>query len=522
MAPPKDQDVSRLFQQALERHRAGDAPEAAELYRAVLAASPDHVPALSNLGAALRDLGRAAEALRCYDQALARRPDHAPTWNNRGVALIDLGHHDAALSSFDRALALQPAYPDALNNRGRALAGLGRTPGDAGTASAALAALDRALALDPGHAETWDNRGLLLFELGRFDEAAGAIGQAIRLSPTNVRFYYHLAELGRLEPGDPRFTALEALADDPDNLAPGEQILAHFALGAVYDRSGEPAAAFEHWRQGAELRRGQLAYDESAELQRLAHIRAAFSAEVMQAVRPGEPASPAPIFIVGMPRSGSTLVEQILASHPEVSAAGEADTFRRVLRKTDDEAPERAAGMSAAALEALGAEFLRLSPGPGRIVNKRLDNFELIGLILLALPHARIIHVRRDPRDVCLSCFSKLFGEELPQTFDLGELGRYYCAYDAVMAHWRRVLPTGSMIDVWYERLVKDPERQTRRMLAHCGLEWDPRCLDFHLTQRRISTASAIQVRRPLYADAVGRWRRYEPWLGPLFDALIL
>src|SRR5262249_47982198 len=155
-----------------------------------------------------------------------------------------------------------------------------------------------------------------------------------------------------------------------------------------------------------------------------------------------------------------------------------------------------------------------------RIVDKRLDNFLRAGLIALALPRARIIHVRRDPRDTCLSCFSKLFGEDLPQTFDLGALGRYYRGYEAPMAHCRQVLPPGVMLEVKYEELVDDLDRQTGRMLAHCGLPWDDRCLNFHLTERRIPTASATQVRRPIYHDAVGRWRRYEPYLGPLLEAL--
>ncbi len=153
-------------------------------------------------------------------------------------------------------------------------------------------------------------------------------------------------------------------------------------------------------------------------------------------------------------------------------------------------------------------------------MDKRLDNHPLAGLILLAVPGARLIHVRRDPRDSCLSSFSKLFGEDLPQTFDLGELGRYYRGYERLMDHWRQVLPAGAMLEVQYEELVEDLEGQTRRMLSSCGLPWDPRCLEFHLTQRRIPTASATQVRRPAYRDAIGRWRRYEPYLGPLLEAL--
>jgi Flp pilus assembly protein TadD len=529
MESPKDEDVSLLFQRALERHRSEAFEEAAALYRAVLGKAPGHIAANANLGAALRDLGRAAEALPYYDAALAERPDHAPTWNNRGVALIDLGRHAEAEAAFDRAVSLRPDFAAAVNNKGRVLAMLGRSPSSAGAPAAeaprvqqALAAFDRAIALYPGYAAAYDNKGLLLFELGRFDEAREAFEQAIRLAPDTVRFYYHLAELRPLEPHDPELAALKALTDYPGRLSEGDQILAHFALGAVHDRLGEPAMAFEHWRQGAALRRAQLAYDEGEALAQMERIRDAFSAEMMQAAASAAPGPPGPVFIVGMPRSGSTLVEQILASHPDVVATGETDAFRRALRAVSGEAPERAASLSAAALQALGAEYLRLTSDASgrRMVDKRLDNFLLAGLIALALPNARIVHVRRDPRDCCLSCFSKLFGDDLPQTFDLGELGRYYRGYDALMAHWRAVLPPGTLIEVQYEALVDDLEGQTRRLLAHCGLAWNGRCLDFHLTQRRIPTASATQVRRAVYPNAVGRWRRYEPWLGPLLAAL--
>lgn len=524
MAQSDDQETSRLFQQALALHQSGALAEAEELYRVVLARSPGHVAALANRGAALRNLARPADALQSYDQALDRRPDHAPTWNNRGVALVDLGRHDEALEAFERALFFRPGYPEALNNKGRALAALGQAAGrEDPRAEQALAAFDRAIAQNPAYAEAHDNRGLLLFELGRFDEAIQAVEQAIRLSPGAARFYYHLAELGGLGPGDPRIEALEAVAAARDASPPSDPMLAHFALGAVRDRTGDAAAAFEHWRQGNALRRAQVAYDEPAALAWLDAVRAAFPAEAIHPVRGARPGGPTPVFIVGMPRSGSTLVEQILASHPDVHAVGEADAFRRALWSMGYERPDRTAAMSPQELAELGASYLRAVTPPGGVrcvVDKRLDNFVLAGVILNALPGARIVHVRRDPRDACLSAFSKLFGEELAYTFDLEELGRYWRAYDGLMSHWRRVLPPETLLEVDYEALVQDLEGQTRRLLAHCGLPWDRRSLDFHLTPRRIPTASATQVRRALYQDAVGRWRAYEPWLGPLLEAL--
>ena len=258
----------------------------------------------------------------------------------------------------------------------------------------------------------------------------------------------------------------------------------------------------------------------------LSAIAQAFSVQAMARLAGKGDPSPAPVFVVGMPRSGTTLVEQILASDPRIFAAGEIDAFSQVLNGQSGAGsfPGSAAQWSGQALRQIGADYVdwigAAAPAAERVVNKRPDNFRFAGLIHLALPNARIIHVRRDPVDTCLSCFSKLFGADLPYTFDLGELGRYYRAYEALMAHWREVLPADVMLEVQYEDLVADLEGQTRRILAHVGLDWDSRRLDFHLTQRRLRTASATQVRQPIYSSSVGRWRPYAPFLGPLIDAL--
>jgi hypothetical protein len=236
----------------------------------------------------------------------------------------------------------------------------------------------------------------------------------------------------------------------------------------------------------------------------------------------GDP-SPVPVFILGMPRSGTTLVEQMLASHPQVHGAGELSDFTAAVAGLDgpDGVP---ADIGGAELRRIGARYVArvrpLAPGALRITDKMPANFRFAGLIHLALPNARIIHLRRDPVDTCLSCFSILFGGDQPHTYDLGELGRYYRAYQRLMEHWRAVLPLGVMLEVQYEALVGDFEPQARRIVAHCGLEWDDACLDFYKTQRPVHTASAVQVRRPVYQTSVGRWRPPEDLLRPLLDAL--
>jgi tetratricopeptide (TPR) repeat protein len=504
--------------------RLGRPAQALKAYDRLLARTPLHLPALINRGAALRDLGRAEEALRSYERVLAVRPGHAMALNNRGVALMDLGRPHEAAASFDQALKANPNYAEALNNRGRALA-VAETElsiiaeGDA-RAREALASFDRAIALRPDYAEAHDNKAALLFELGRFWDAARAAERAIRLAPRTARYYYHLAEMRRFASGDPFLEAMQRLAAEPD-LPDQDRIELEFAIGKALADVGEPEAAFAHAAAGARLKRAAIAYDEAAALGDLARIRDGFSARLLaRRAGVGDP-SPLPVFVVGLPRSGTTLVEQILASHPLVAGAGETSAFAAGLAP---EALRDPTALTDAALRKIGSDYVAAlaaaAPGAHRVVNKRPDNFRLAGLIRLALPEARIIHVRRDPMDVGLSLFFRLFGDEVPYSFDLGEIGRYIRAYEALMAHWREVMPPETFLEVDYEALVADLEGQTRRMLAHCGLDFDRRCLDFHLTDRRIRTASAAQVRQPLNAGSAGRWRAYEPWLGTLKEAL--
>jgi sulfotransferase family protein len=247
-----------------------------------------------------------------------------------------------------------------------------------------------------------------------------------------------------------------------------------------------------------------------------------FTGELMRSHEGRGERSCVPVFILGMLRSGTTLVEQILASHPKVFGAGEVDDFNKVIAALHF--PEVVSLMSGEQLRQLGASYVGgirvAAPVVERITNKSPGNFRFTGLIHMMLPNARIIHTRRDPIDTCLSCFSKLFVGNHPYAYDLEELGRYYRAYEALMAHWRSVLPPNVMLEVQYEEVVADLEGQARRIVAHCGLEWDALCLAFHQTERPVRTASATQVRQPIYKSSVGRWRAYEPFLGPLLAEL--
>jgi tetratricopeptide (TPR) repeat protein len=531
-------------------HALGRPAEAISWHQQALALDPGYASAHNNLGTALQALGRVEEARSCYDAALALSAGEADFHVNRGKVLHRLGRDDEAIAAYERALALRPQDAEALNDLGNVLQSLERHAEaieryrqalDLNPTFAAahdnlansLHALDRhdeaiaeyqaALAARPDNAAAHSNLGTALRELGRLDEARRAFERAVALAPSQAFFHLNLAELKRFADGDPQLAALASLAERAESLPPQEQIDLAFALAKAHADLGDAATAFVHLRQGNALKRREIDYDESATLSVLARIATIFTPELLRAKSGRGDPSDTPVFIIGMPRSGTSLVEQILASHRDVFGAGEITDFTAL---TQDFAafPEDVASIGSEAVGALGARYVAglvaRAPAARRITDKLPANFLLTGLIHLALPRARIIHVRRDPRDTCWSCFATLFTAGQPFAFDLGELGRYYRAYEQLMTHWRQVLPRGAMLEIDYEDIVADLPGEARRLVAYCGLDWDEACLAFHRTERAVRTASASQVRRPIYRSAIGRWRAYAGELGPLFDAL--
>ena len=491
-------DAARLYAQALDaaskhftawhlmgvlRHQQGRHDEALALLTAVTAEYPQAVDALSNLGSVLKTLGRTDEAMAAYARALAVKPDHAGALNGQGALLLDANHYEEALASYDAALAAQPDFAIALANRGRALQ-----------------------------------------FLGRFDEARADLRRAMELLPDNSGVCLDYAETTRLTADDPVLARLEALAAR-DDLDPASRIQIDFALGKAYADLGDERRSFTHLMRGNAAKRASLAYDEAENIRFIDHIRQTFTPALLQRLAGAGDPTRRPVFILGMMRSGSTLVEQILASHPAVHGAGELPAFIRIASQAVAY-PDGVREMQAPAVAEIArrylAELQALSPEAARITDKMPSNFFWAGLIHLAYPNAAIIHTRRDALDTCLSCYSKLFTEDHPYAYDLGELGRFWRRYDALMAHWHAVLPPGRILDVQYEDVVADLPAQARRIVEHCGLPWDERCLAFHATTRPVRTASLAQVRQPLYGAAVGRARAYEEFLGPLKEALAL
>ena len=532
--------------------------EAEREYRRALAINPSYAEAYNNLGSVLRDLERAGEAEVAFKKALALKPNYLEAANNLILAYKDLKNYDAALAAGQDALRLAPQNPDALAYIGsiyvdqnkleqafamlkRSLAlnpnkaethnMLGRAFFEAHQTDSAIASYRRAMALKADFADPYNNLGNALKELGKFDEALAAFDQALAIQPDLVGAYVNLVDAKKFERNDdPHLVAMEGFAAKIETLPEERQQHLHFGLAKAYDDLKRYDEGFAHLLKGNALKRKTIVYDEPVVLSYFQRVRETITAEIVREKSDGGFETRQPIFVLGMPRSGTTLVEQIIASHPMVAGAGELkdliDTVNAVRSRDGSQAPypDFLPVLTADELAKIGEAYARRldkqAPGSPRITDKMPSNFYFVGLIHLALPKAKIIHTNRNPVDTCVSCFSKLFAGEQTQTYDLGELGRYYRAYYELMAHWRRVLPAGSFLDVQYEEVVGDTEGNARRILEFCGLDWDPRVLDFHKHERPVKTASASQVRKPIYGSSVARWRNYEKHLGPLLAEL--
>ncbi|HTO67453.1 MAG TPA: sulfotransferase [Bradyrhizobium sp.] len=528
--------------------------EAIAQYQRALAINPQLTDAHVNLGGTLHLIGRREEAIAIYQAALLANPNLADAHYNLGILYAELDNLQAAIFHYQRAVELRPTaevhnnlgnvmqkrarFPDAIAHYQAAIrlkpndASAQRNMGDAWRSlqrfDKAIASYKAALTSDPKDTTAMNHLGGVLMITGQLDDAARIFEAALKVSPQNVGIHFNYSTVKRFVPGDPRLALLEDLAAREPQLTDEGLIALHFTLGKAYADLKDGERSFHHLSLGNRIERQHLTYDELSALRLFERVRDTFTRDFLRTKTGVGHRSEMPVFIVGMPRSGTSLVEQILASHPRVYGAGEVNYFSTTASsfagRLRSEYPEMLLKLSDDDLRELGKAYLAQISGPAtsaaRIVDKMPANFLSVGLIHLALPQARIIHVKRDPVDTCLSCFSQLFAEGQPFAYDLAELGRYYKGYEALMAHWRAVLPPGTMLEVQYEDIVADLDGHARRLIRYCGLDWNDRCLSFHQTKRPVQTASLVQVREPVHAKSVGRWRLYGARLKPLLDAL--
>jgi tetratricopeptide (TPR) repeat protein len=501
-----------------------DIPTAERLLRDFLKTRPTDVAAIRMLAEVAGRLGRYQDSENLLRRALELAPSFAPARHNLAIVLHRRERNLEALQEIERLIVDDQQNPSLLNLKAVALSYLG----DYDQSLAIYASL---LERQPKQPKVWMSYGHTLKTAGRLDEGVDAYRRAIEQEPTLGEAYWSLANLKtfRFSEADEGMMLEQlkapALADD-------DRLHLHYALGKAFEDEERWADSFDHYAQGAAIRRKLTPYSADEVSGHVARSKALFTPEFFAEREGWGCDAPDPIFVVGLPRSGSTLVEQILSSHSAIEGTQELQVVIGMARRLGggrnwgeaSKYPEAVADVKPDELRAMGQEFLAATrvyrrAGKPFFIDKMPNNFAHIGLIRLILPNAKIVDARRNPMATCFSAFKQQFARGQNFTYDLTDLGRYWRDYSGLMAHFDRVLP-GYVHRVIYEDMVADTETETRRLLEFCGLEFEDGCLRFWETERAVRTPSSEQVRQPIFSDAVEHWRNYEPWLGPLKEAL--
>ena len=492
--------------------------------RAVLKARPTDVAAIRMLAETAMRLGRYDDAENLLARCVELAPGFIAARHNYATVLYRQNRSEAAIAQIDRLLADDPRNPGYRNLKAAALAKIGEY-------DQAIELYGGVLQDQPGQAKVWMSYGHALKTVGRQAEAIKAYRRCVAIAPQFGEAWWSLANLKTVRFDDADILAMEMELRRAD-LGEEDRFHLEFALGKAREDRADYEASFGHYLRGNALRRESLGYEASEITGQVERAKAVLTPELF-AARAGQGCpAPDPIFVVGLPRSGSTLVEQILASHSAVEGTQELPDIIALVRRLGGKArrasesryPEILAELSAEDLAALGQEYLDRAQvhrklGRPLFIDKMPNNWTHVGLIQLILPNAKIIDARRHPLGCCFSGFKQHFARGQGFTYDLTDIGRYYGDYVALMAHFDAILP-GRVHRVIYERMVADPEGQTRALLDHCGLPFEDACLRFYDNDRAVRTASSEQVRQPIFTDAADHWRNYEPWLGPLKAAL--
>ena len=497
-------------------------PEAEALLRPHLREHPTDIAAIRMFAEVAARLGRYHDAESLLARCLELAPGFAGARHNYAVALYRQGKHAAALPHIEQLLGAEPGNPNYRSLEAAILAGIGEY-------ARAIDIYTGVLKQYPSQAKLWLSYGHALKTAGRTSEGIRAYRRTLELDPGLGEAWWSLANLKTFRFSAKELAQMQAQLERSD-LKTEDRYHFHFALGKSLEDQENYGPSFEHYRQGNCLRRAQVHYDASQGREHLARARVLFTREFFAARADQGAPDPDPIFIVGLPRAGSTLIEQILASHSQVEGTMELPDIPAMAHAVGARAtgglryPEALATLQPAELRALGEDYLartRIQRKHGRafFIDKLPNNFLHLGLIHLMLPNARIIDARRHPLGCCFSGFKQHFARGQNFTYELTELGSYYRDYVELMAHFDSVLP-GRVHRVLYERMIEDTEGEVRRLLEYCRLPFEPACLRFYENERAVRTASSEQVRTPIYREGLEQWRHYESWLEPLKAAL--
>ena len=534
--------------------------EAITFYQAAIAISPQSIDPLNNLGALLLRQQAFRQALIYLSQAIQLAPTFVDAQCNIGLTLLGLEQCENALVHFEKALQLKPDYAQAYYGIAKAhlerhhfveseyairkalaldsqqvegyhlLAKIYQEQGDY---RQALRSLDYTPHMDSTCASSYLIKGSILMEMGDIINAEASFlkGAADANIDTQVLAHYSLVQLHKVKPNNVSLNYLLSIVNSPIQAhSPSKLEYAYFALGKCHDDMGEWTKAFEYFSLGCHLKRTRVTYNIAEQIAFTNQLIHCFTQQTIEYLRAFANPSALPIFIVGMPRSGTTLVEHVLSSHSQVYGAGELKYFNQLILQpvqqdqTTTYYPENVRHFSPEICSAIAEQYLtyvrRFSADAIRITDKMPHNFIAIGVIHALFPNAKIIHVERNPLDTCLSCYTKLFTQGQLYSYDLTELGQYYQCYERIMNHWRQILPPNTWLDIKYETMVHHFDEEAKRLIDFCDLPWDQACLTFYQSKRQVRTASFAQVRQPVYNSSVERWRRYERELAPLIQAL--
>ncbi len=493
----------------------GNLEQAVASYTRALQIKPDFAEAHTNLGDVLNGLGKPAEAVASYKRALQIKPDLVVAHINLGAAFNDLGKPEEAVSSLTKALQIQPNLAEAHNNLGIALNDLGKP-------EEAASSLTKALQIKPDFAEAHNNLGATLNDLGKPDEAVASYYRALQINPAFAKAHRFLSTVKNFQDDDPQIHQMLQLVERSD-LPDEDRIHLNFALAKAHEDIGKYDRAFSYYIEGNRLRKEELNYEISSARASFAKIKVSFSKDVpdLRVLKESESAKiQQPIFVLGMPRSGTTLVEQILASHSEVYGAGELLLLGQSVNSIEWISTQLSSDQLQSVRKSYLSGLTRLGMSEPYVTDKMPANFWWIGFIIAAIPEARIVHIKRDARATCWSIFKHYFsGKGSGFSYDLQDVSEYYKMYIDLMAFWHEKFP-GRVYDLNYEALTEHQEDETRKLFEYIGLNWEDQCLEFHKTRRAIQTASVTQVRQKMYQGSSNEWRKYEQYLGSMVELL--
>ena len=507
---PDRAKAQHLVRQGNKFFEQGAHAEAAALYEEAVELDSSFAEALNNLGSSLSHLGRYEEAEHCYRESIAINPNFSDPHANLGVLLRQKSYLSDSEALLRRALKLRPTDLDARINLGLTLVFLGRLRD-------ARAYFAKVLKTTPRSGLALYGMGQIAALEGQFEEAETTFRRVIEINPKMSNAWAALPLTRKMTKADGEWLkGAEEIA--ASRIHPLEEANLRFAIGKYRDDVNDFPDAFKNFKRGNELLKTAAEdYDRQERSTFISGLIRTYSREAISTIGAPGSSSAKPVFVVGMPRSGTSLAEQIIASHPAAYGAGELNFWAALMEK-DDELSH--AVLSEPARLRVAEEYLRILEGfsasASRVIDKAPVNSDFLGLIYSVFPNARVIYLQRDPIDTCLSCYFQQFLTGLNFTLDLSDLAHYYREHQRIITHWRAVLPPGFILDVPYEELVADQETWSRKMVDFVGLEWDPRCLEFHTNKRQVTTASAWQVRQKVYKSSVARWRNYEKFIGPL------